>query len=208
MPPSLTITSRNDLAQVTVSRSDDVPEVFWSRVLAEWGIVGTDPSRRILVSVERFLSQLAWLGPACRSHKVVLDRLANTRFKRQLRPFQIRDLGTLLALPNGTNFSVPGAGKTAVTYALYECERSAGRVQRLLIVAPLSAFDAWKAEAAECFSDPPVIHAYDGGSIPPVAEECLINYQRLAARYVDIAKGGSSQPWHAVLYESHRMERG
>src|SRR5260370_88885 len=189
MPPSLTITSRNDLAQVTVSRSDDVPEVFWSRVLAEWGIVGTDPSRRILVSVERFLSQLAWLGPACRSHKVgiewdgntreliaaaqaerrlldgitagvvatlsdeaVLDRLANTRFKRQLRPFQIRDLGTLLALPNGTNFSVPGAGKTAVTYALYECERSAGRVQRLLIVAPLSAFDAWKAEAAECFS--------------------------------------------------------
>jgi SAM-dependent methyltransferase len=61
-----------------------------------------------------------------------------TRFSRRLRSFQIRDLGKLLALPNGSNFSVPGAGKTAVAYALYECERTARRVERLLIVAPLT----------------------------------------------------------------------
>ena len=83
------------------------------------------------------------------------ERLAGTRFVHDLRPFQLRDAGRLLALPNGANFSVPGAGKTAVTYAVYEAERSAGRVTKLLVVAPLSAFAAWQDEANACFDTPP-----------------------------------------------------
>lgn len=244
MLPSLTITSRNDIAEVAVARSEDVPEVLWSRVLAEWGLRGTNPSRCILVPIERFLSQLAWLGPACRLYRVgiewddntrkliaaaqaerrsldgitagitavsedaVKERLADTRFTRDLRSFQLRDLGKLLALPNGSNFSVPGAGKTAVAYALYECEKSAGRVTRLLIVAPLSAYDAWITEAKECFSVAPIIHPYDGGNIPSDAEVCLVNYQRLAGAYEAIAHWVSSQPCHVILDEAHRMKRG
>lgn len=244
MSPSLAITSRNDTAEVTVSRNNDVPEVLWSRVIAEWGLVGPDPTSRILVPIERFLSQLAWLAPACRMYRVGIEwdentrrliaasqaerraldavvagltplpeeavraRLAGSRFKRDLRPFQLRDLGKLLALPNGSNFSVPGAGKTAVAYALYECERNAGRVARLLIVAPLSAYDAWTTEAKECFSDAPLIHAYDGTAIPPDAEICLVNYQRLAGAYEAISRWVASEPCHVILDEAHRMKRG
>src|SRR5690606_33302230 len=51
------------------------------------------------------------------------ERLRGSRYARELRPFQWRDLGRLLALPHGANFSVPGAGKTAVAYATYEAER-------------------------------------------------------------------------------------
>ena len=39
--------------------------------------------------------------------------------RRTLKDFQIRDLLHLLALSNGANFSVPGAGKTTVTFALH-----------------------------------------------------------------------------------------
>src|SRR5215218_3369058 len=62
-------------------------------------------------------------------------RLAGGRFTRDLREFQTHDLGHLLALPHGANFSVPGAGKTAVAYAAYEAERLAGRLQRMLVIA-------------------------------------------------------------------------
>jgi len=73
--------------------------------------------------------------------------LGESRFQRALRPFQLRDLCLILALSHGANFSVPGAGKTSVTYAVYEAERVRGRVERLLVVAPLSAFDAWVDDA-------------------------------------------------------------
>ena len=68
------------------------------------------------------------------------DRRAG-RFVRALREFQRRDLEKLLALSHGANFSVPGAGKTAVAYATYEAERQRGRVDRLLIIGPISSFD-------------------------------------------------------------------
>lgn len=138
----------------------------------------------------------------------VHERLAGSRFSRELRDFQTRDLGKLLALPNGANFSVPGAGKTAVTYALYEAERMAGRAERLLVVAPLSAFEAWMTESAECFGQPPVVHRYDGGAFPARAEVCLVNYQRLAAAYEQVAGWVAEKPCHVVLDEAHRMKRG
>src|SRR5688500_5442313 len=58
------------MGEVAVGRSIDVAEVFWSRVLAEWGTNGPDAARQIHVPIERFLSQLDWLAPACRRHQV------------------------------------------------------------------------------------------------------------------------------------------
>ena len=46
--------------------------------------------------------------------------------KRKLKPFQLRDLARLLTLSNGANFSVPGAGKTTVTFALHLLTRKSG----------------------------------------------------------------------------------
>src|ERR1035437_6966384 len=37
-----------------------------------------------------------------------LDRIRGTRFTRELKDFQVRDLGKLLSLAHGANFSVPG----------------------------------------------------------------------------------------------------
>ncbi|MGH6617127.1 DEAD/DEAH box helicase [Sphingomonas sp.] len=140
--------------------------------------------------------------------QAVLARLESGRFTRDLRPFQIRDLGKLLALPNGANFSIPGAGKTTVTYALYEAERLAGRVDRLLVVAPLSAFDAWMGEAEACFEVSPNVHRLDARVIPATVEVCLVNYQRLTSAYPRLARWAQAGKCHVVLDEAHRMKRG
>lgn len=136
------------------------------------------------------------------------ERLDATRFVRDLRPFQERDLAKLLVLDHGANFSVPGAGKTTVELAVYEAERKAGRVEQLLVVAPLSAFDAWIQDSAVCLTDPPVIHRYAGGAVPVGAELVLVNYQRVAASYEEIATWVQARRTLVVLDEAHRMKRG
>ncbi len=135
-------------------------------------------------------------------------RLSQTRFVRELRDFQIRDLAKLLALDHGANFSVPGAGKTTVELAVYEAERAAGRVMQLLVVAPLSAFDAWREDAKRCLVSPPDIHRYAGGRIPTTTEILLVNYQRLSGSYETIARWVQQLPTLVVLDEAHRMKRG
>lgn len=142
---------------------------------------------------------------------ISLDHIAHllreSRFTRQLYDFQLRDFSRILSLSHGANFSVPGAGKTTVTYALYEAERMRGRVDRLLVVAPLSAFESWFDEAEESMYPTPVVARYDDG-VPAGAEVVLINYQRLAGRYRDVADWVALHRCHVVLDEAHRMKRG
>ena len=138
----------------------------------------------------------------------VRARLDGSRFSRELRDFQLRDLGHLLALQHGANFSVPGAGKTAVQYAAYEAEHHSGRVEQMLVVAPLSAFESWRDEAQVCFSQPPIVQRFDGGTVPAATEVLLVNYQRLINDYEKIARWASSGATLIVLDEAHRMKRG
>lgn len=136
-------------------------------------------------------------------------RLDGGRFTRPLRSFQERDLGRLLALEHGANFSVPGAGKTTVTLATYEAERLSGRLQQLLVIGPLSSFAAWQEETHECFSEEVQVHRYEGGAaIPADPEIVLINYQRLHFDYDVIAAWVRSAPTMVVLDEAHRMKAG
>jgi hypothetical protein len=136
--------------------------------------------------------------------------LADTRWSSELvlRPFQLRDLSRLLALPHGANFSVPGAGKTAVTLALHEIERGRGRVDQLLVVAPLSAFETWKEEVERCLAPAPTVHRFDGTRIPASAEVVLVNYQRMLYSYEQLARWTKSSNTQLCLDEAHRIKRG
>ncbi len=241
--PTLSI-DRLDAHHVQVGRSEDVSDVLWGKVCAEWGTRGDNPGQMIVTPNRTFLAHLQWLPEACKrfqtglvwsdeakrfvagaidqvkaisaiqsgivslSDEQVQARLSRTRFARELRPFQVRDAGRLLALRNGANFSVPGAGKTTVTYAVYEAERHTERVSRLLVVAPLSAFDAWMSEAEVCFTESPVVYRYDGRNIPSNAEVVLVNYQRLPDQVDSLAQWVQSAPTHLVLDEAHRIKKG
>lgn len=241
--PVLQIRARDVPPIVEVRRGDGIPDAFWLMVRSEWGSDGREAGRHITISLERFLSQLSWLAPACRKYRIGIDwdecsqelvlgannerqtlmehlqeprsltrenmraRLHGGRFCRALRPFQERDLARLLALPHGANFSVPGAGKTTVVYAAYEAERLAGRVRRMLVVAPLSAFETWMEEANLSFSTVPVVTRFEG-RMDNTTEILLVNYQRLASNYTEIAHWVATEPTHVVLDEAHRMKKG
>ena len=177
------------------------------RVTLEW-----DPRVRELVrqvADERRQLDSIIAGEPCLSEDEVRARLAGSRFRRELKSFQLRDVGRLLALPHGANFSVPGAGKTTVAYAVYEAERRASRVGRMLVVAPLSAFDAWKTEAAACFAPDqrPRMEVYNDYA-PSDAEVLLVNYHRLALNYDELTAWTSKVPTLVLLDEAHRMKAG
>ena len=145
-----------------------------------------------------------------------LEALGFTR--RRLKDFQIRDLQRLLSLPNGANFSVPGAGKTTVTFALHLLTRSEG--QQILVVGPKSSFPAWSAVVNECVADdaPDWVRepfsVLSGGAaavhkeINSAATRYIINYDQLIVLPDIFSNYLAQNAVHLVLDESHRMKGG
>ena len=153
------------------------------------------------------------------STEEIIERLKTLGFtKRELRPFQLRDLKRLLALQNGANFSVPGAGKTTVTFALHLLTRQENH--KLIVVGPKSAITAWSEVVGECISDnaPPWVKEpfaiLTGGAESVRAAlfsgkiRFFINYEQLIPIPDLFALYLAQNPIHLVLDESHRMKGG
>jgi SNF2 family DNA or RNA helicase len=149
----------------------------------------------------------------------IKTRLRDMGFtKRELRDFQLRDVSHLLALSNGANFSVPGAGKTTVTFALHMLTRQPG--QHFIVVAPKAAFQAWMDIVDDCM----VEDAPSGGSEPFTilvgseeetrkalrsgATRFLISYDMVIRQQGLLASHFATTPTHLVLDEAHRMKAG
>jgi hypothetical protein len=129
------------------------------------------------------------------------------RLTRTLRDFQEHDVDRLWHLCNGANFSVPGAGKTTVTLALHLQERAAGTVERLLVVGPLSSFDAWEEECSTIV-DPPLSITRLAGPLDADADVVILNYQRLRTALPDLKTWMEDRRVHLVVDEAHRAKKG
>lgn len=151
----------------------------------------------------------------------IADRLATLGFspaKRKLTDFQLRDLAHLLALGNGANFSVPGAGKTTVTFALHLLTRQPN--QHLFVVAPKNAFLAWQEVVRDCMEADAPEHGTEpftllstgvetiGSLLNSGATRFLISYDQLVRISSLISSHLSRHPVHLILDESHRMKAG
>ncbi|WP_031039003.1 DEAD/DEAH box helicase [Streptomyces olivaceus] len=133
--------------------------------------------------------------------------LLGDTWKGELSEFQRRDIAKLLSLQHGANFSVPGAGKTRVALAVYAAQKAAGRVRRLLVVCPKSAYESWRYETAECLAHPLRINVLDG-SLDQWAEVLVVNYERLDRSLSMLAGWLKSGPSMIILDEAHRMKLG
>jgi SNF2 family DNA or RNA helicase len=125
-----------------------------------------------------------------------------------LTDFQLRDLGKLCELGHGANFSVPGAGKTRVTLAVFQDGRTLGKVRRMLVVCPKSAFESWKGESEICFRDSPLKVEIMDDSTVPFADIILINYERLPDARAALINWLRAESAMLVLDEAHRMKLG
>ncbi|GAA0512147.1 DEAD/DEAH box helicase [Saccharopolyspora thermophila] len=136
----------------------------------------------------------------------VLSRLGED-WVGDLRDFQLRDIAKLLSLRHGANFSVPGAGKTRVALAVYAAQRAAGKVQRLLVVCPKSAYESWKFETGECFRYPLRTDVFER-SFDRWAEVLIVNYERLDRSLGTLTDWLKAAPSMIILDEAHRMKLG
>lgn len=138
------------------------------------------------------------------------ERLRDAGFARELKDFQLENLGRLLRLPHGADFSVPGAGKTTVALANYTLLRERGKVSQLLVIGPIAAFQAWKDDSAACITPAPKISVHTGTEsvIPLDTELLLTNYNRLALDYDRIRSFVSRGPTQVILDEAHRIKLG
>lgn len=198
--------------QISVSVSDFLRRLDWVAPYCrrhDIAVVWKGGARALVLGRTGTRRQLeeAFDSPASIDPLVVLELLGGSRYIRELRSFQLRDVVKLLGMANGANFSVPGAGKTSVAYALYEYLRHSGNVEQLLVVCPISAFESWRQEAEECFAPMPKIDRFEG-AIDGRSEVVLTNYQRLEGGYHALADWMASRPTHLILDEAHRMKRG
>ncbi len=175
--------------------------------------------------IDEFLAEYRSVRAARQSQTVRLsfpeieERLRSVGFRRRsLKNFQLRDLQHLLSMRNGANFSVPGAGKTTVTFALHLLTQTEG--QRLLVICPKSAFPAWSEVVEECIgADAPAFvrepfTALTGGSdairhmLKSDRSRFVITYDQLITAAEPIIAFLLQNPVHVVLDESHRMKGG
>jgi hypothetical protein len=172
--------------------------------------VDADLQRAFNIAEQDRAQLMGLLGqtPSSADLEAVSSDLSDAGWARKLEPFQERDLARLILLAHGANFSVPGAGKTTVSYAVHAVERARGRVERLLVVAPLSAFEAWEDDARGCFDLPPAVHRLLDSPPPSGADVVLTSYQRLVARFSIVAEWVGDARTHVILDEAHRMKRG
>jgi len=140
----------------------------------------------------------------------IATELGQIGFCRQLKHFQLDNLSRIATLPHGADFSVPGAGKTTVALANFALQRHRGVVKRMLVIAPLAAFAAWKEDSIACFTNPPIVSVHLGGEspLPSTAEILITNYHRLASDYDQLRLWVNRMPTQVVLDEAHRMKRG
>jgi len=175
------------------------------------------------VEVERFVREVRSAASARNSLAVsesveqISGRLREIGFKRQLRPFQLRDVQRLMSLPHGANFSVPGAGKTTVLLALYLLTTKPNH--HLLVVAPKAAFPAWRGVLSECLDEtsPQAKEPFtvlDGRAddiderLRSGATRFIISYDLMVRNQDTVANYLARNPVHLVLDEAHRMKAG
>jgi SNF2 family DNA or RNA helicase len=137
-------------------------------------------------------------------------------FQRRLTPEQRGAVRTILSLPHGANFSVPGAGKTAVALAVHEVLRAQGKVHRLLVVCPRNAFQPWEEEIGYCLGSGLRVVRATGGESRIIsmlrssnpADVLLVSYQQLAVSLDEFERFCARQNrLHIVLDESHKIKR-
>lgn len=137
--------------------------------------------------------------------------------KRTLKDHQLAGLVRLVSWHHGANFSVPGAGKTTVTFALHLLGQA--RLPFLLVVAPRNAFLAWQEVIGECLREDLVANADQafvvlqtdtdiGALVRKGRKRFLVSYETMVRLESVLASFLGQNATHLVVDESHRMKAG
>lgn len=90
-----------------------------------------------------------------KSELITFEGILEEEITRPLKPEQLQASFYLATMKRAANFSVPGAGKTAMMYGAfaYLSSKKIRKIRRLLVVSPINAFEAWRTEYIEVFGE-------------------------------------------------------
>lgn len=140
----------------------------------------------------------------------LLGELSELGIIRPLTEAQTTNVASMLASPNGANFSVPGAGKTSTSLAVLKVLMNRGDLDRALVICPKSAFESWLTEPARLFTSPIETEVFEGRVIDPNTKILVVNFERVeSAARRDVLKQWLSQGKSGLIIdEAHRVKRG
>lgn len=100
------------------------------------------------------------------------------------RPFyelHLRSSYFMYEMSRAANFSVPGAGKTAMVLGVFAYlnrveTNESERIDRILVVSPLNAFDSWKREFRTVFGNKKALKSIDSQTSPDFSYDLSVNW--------------------------------
>ncbi|HBK5756522.1 TPA: DEAD/DEAH box helicase [Enterococcus faecium] len=145
------------------------------------------------------------------------EEIVDREISRPLKPQQIQASFYLATMKRAANFSVPGAGKTAMTYGAfaYLSSSAMNEVNKVLVISPLNAFEAWRSEFIEVFGDKRSLHFmnlkdFDNpGDIRTdwgIANVIVINYESLFGWKLSVLNALIDEKTMIVFDEVHRIK--
>ena len=99
----------------------------------------------------------------------------SNRFKRKLMHYQKESVEHMIQVGNAANFSVPGSGKTTITYAAISRWMDDHIVEKIFVIGPTASFLPWEEEYESCFGKKPK-SCRISGYISEVFHECGESY--------------------------------
>lgn len=147
------------------------------------------------------------------------QKIVSNEIYRPLKPIQEQASFFLAIMKRAANFSVPGAGKTAMTYGAfaYLSSPEVNKVNKILVISPLNAFAAWRTEFTEVFGNKRSLkylnlrdpeYRNDNGAIKRAwvkANVISINYEALKSK-LNIINELLDSHTMLVLDEVHRIK--
>lgn len=148
--------------------------------------------------------------------------ILKSKMVRSLYEKQLLSAYHLAFSQNACNFSVPGAGKTSVVYGAYSYLKNLPdshekKIDRILVIGPLSSFKPWIDEYKECFGVDASVQRLSGGESDKhtkesylysdyTAELTLISYQALSGLEKQLQFFLDNNKVMVVLDEAHKIK--
>lgn len=153
----------------------------------------------------------------------VFQKNLRKKLVRELYPLQLLSSFHMAFSQNTCNFSVPGAGKTTIVYGAYAYLKNLSddnprRVDKLLVIGPLSSFAPWEIEFEECFGEKTSFQRLSGESSISTevkkqhlysakpAEVTLIFYMSVDSLQTEIIDFLKQHRTMVVVDEAHRIK--
>ena len=139
---------------------------------------------------------------------------------RPLYELHLRSAYFMYEMSRAANFSVPGAGKTAMVLGIFAYlnrfdMNENEKVDRILVVCPLNAFDSWKREFEAVFGDKKILKSIDAQTSKNFKDDLsvnwgvsnliLINYESLP-KYITKLNENLDAKTMLVFDEVHRIK--